>query len=857
MSELIKATVQVRQVKKGPQAYITWTTKKGRQQEGNLSQDNPNLSRELVAILKGEGPEALQGREVEFILDGGQPKQIRPAGEHYQAPAQPRKSPGRGNNSGSPHNEADTFDNPYNFIPALNRQGVIDHPDLGDGLPPGHHRYHADHWSGKITVTLTNKTPLLIPGPPQDDTAEHKQYATRHGADGAPYLPPTSVKGMLRTAFEAVTNSRLGVFAGHDTPLAYRMKPDDSLRLVPARIISHDTDLRAQLLTGHSAMSPDGSPRKCNPDDRPGNAGNGVLLHYAAWLPRYEKLAKNAKDKGERQSALKYPDGSLPAHQHRVFVRLIGRHKKMWDQKNQREKIIYEYYKVADIKRADDNSQTPPGWHQGWVCITGANIKNKYNERVFLLPEKPVDLPIPDPVRNGWRELVSEYQALHTDGIKKRHDNRQGPEDYLGDEPGKTAYSRHVYTPDCEPLRAGELCYAQVEQQDGQFQLQALFPVSISRRLFAASPAQLLPGSLHPADSIDQLSPADRVFGWVKGDGADTAGPDSPTAWKGKLRIGTAVCAQGEEAIVPVGGEQGLPLANLAQPKPQQARFYLARDKQGSPLDKGCEKNQRTMYLETQGLRGRKVYPHQPQTDLPDYWATDHAEPVAPLKQELNNKPVYREYRRMDGEQDSQNRTITDWVKENCEFTFTLDVTNLTAFELGALLWLLTLNQTPGGKPRYLRLGGGKPLGFGSVTLGVTDVDLRDGEALRDDYRYLSQRGTGGRRMASVEALDQPIKNGQSAVDYFNTVVGKHYGASGATRFNAVTFIAAFLHACEGGDLPVHYPRTQTAANPAGENFKWFVENEQRNHRWPLPSLAESTAGLPILETRNKNKSSR
>ena len=82
-----------------------------------------------------------------------------------------------------------------------------------------------------------------------------------------------------------------------------------------------------------------------------------------------------------------------------------------------------------------------------------------------------------------------------------------------------------------------------------------------------------------------------------------------------------------------------------------------------------------------------------------------------------------REYLQPGQRRDRQNRSIKAWVKPKVKFEFDIDVINLSQVELGALLWLLDM---PSG--HYHRLGGGKPLGFGSVRLKVVSADLDVGE---------------------------------------------------------------------------------------------------------------------------------
>lgn len=113
------------------------------------------------------------------------------------------------------------FHNPYNFVPAIPRQNITG--ELGDRTPSGHGNYLSDHWSGRIRVTLTTVTPLLIPDASLAEEwqgSKHKTYPLRL-VNGQPYLPPTSIKGSLRSAYEIVTNSRLSIFRGHDEKLGF------------------------------------------------------------------------------------------------------------------------------------------------------------------------------------------------------------------------------------------------------------------------------------------------------------------------------------------------------------------------------------------------------------------------------------------------------------------------------------------------------------------------------------------------------------------------------------------------------------------------------------------------------------
>lgn len=820
--EIFKTKIQVRDVKSGPQAFILVPTKKGGEQPFVLSE--PKLSKDLAALFV-QSPKSLADKEVEYTKAGGQIERVREAGKTWDRAkhGEHRRVETNQHNVQPGAHPANGFENPYNFIPAPVR--VTGDTNLGDAEPAGHHRYHADRWSGRISVRLSTKTPLLIPdlGVEYD---RHKTYGIRVDEDGAPYLPPTSLKGALRVAYEAVTNSRMGILEPHNERLALRMEARDGLKLVPCRIVANASgQLQAQLLPGQSQIGAGGKPR--------GQGAN--CLMYAAWLKRYRQYRPNThqvrRDKHEQQEALRYQGtNQRPAHGDHVFVRVSRQ-----THGSQR----FAYLQVTDIQLAVAGTPCPANWQEGWVFISGPNIMKKHDEKVFLLSPAARLLSLTDSTVRGWTRLIRSYQNEHQVEIAAReHQNppRQ-PSDYLGHEPGQTGFSRHVYAAGAEELTVGTLCYAEIET-NGQglpTEVKQLLPVSISRILYDEPPITgLRATSVVPAVSLPQLSPADRVFGWV-------SQSEGKGAFKGQLRIGAITCGQGADAIERVGGTAGKPLAILGQPKPAQARFYAAHRPTGEPMAQGADK--KGGYREGAGLRGRKVYLHQKQAELPGYW--DAGQPSAgPIDVRLDRSPqaIHREWQHHESEttadaRTDQNRSVTAWVKPESNFTCDIDVVNLSGVELGALLWLLTLPDE-----HYLRIGGGKPLGFGSVRIEATGCDLRRGDAIAADYRSFGKRGNEGERLSRIEDV-APLKKA------YQDALPAAVGAPGVA-FDALPIIRSFLNAAKGGALPVHYPRTTGQHGPSGENFKWFVANErQADRRFALPALHEDAErrGLPIL----------
>ncbi len=787
---------------KGRHRRVQFPTKKG-----GLSQPAPFDQSEIDAkLLDEEGDEI----EIDLELKDGKPCCIRPVGQPWKQPQSrvAHRTPGRPTLPGE-------FHNPYGFVPAPPRRHA--NGPLGDSLPPSRLRYHDSLFSGRIRVRMTTDTPLLIPDASRvtSDASGHKSFPARTGADGRPHLAPTSIKGALRSAYEAVTNSRMAVFQSHGARLGLRTAASKSLGLVPCRIRGEGEDASIQLLTGKSTMGADGRP------------GGGVM--YAAWLELYRR----ARGCPDREWA------DLDRHRKHVWAYItlwkhVGRTQfQFW---NVAALVSFEKGKPATHPKDERptshklcQEEREGHWVEGWVCITGRNADNKHDERVFFGSGPHV--PLSPELRTAWKELIRNYRLANESELKK---GRSKP-GALND--NRTEWSRHIARWETEEtLSDGALCHAAVATVNGQITVTRLFPVMISRNLHECSPDDLLPenSNLRPAGRREELSPADRVFGWVNQNGSG--------AFRGGLRIGPVHC-QDEDAMVAFDS-RGVPLAILGAPRPEQTRFYVASDSGGQALPAGLERR-KTGYGKPRGLRGRKFYPHH--AGLPEgFWDKPETD-----RTQNHVDGRFQEYYRAGSIRDEQNRSMLGWVRPKSTFEFDLDVLNLTAVELGALLWLFRL---PEGA--FLRLGAGKPLGFGSVRLDLTGLDLKDGVAARAAYEAFDEqpsRKTGKQLQDPAEA--------SSLIDCFQDAMAGT-GGEGAT-FDSLPQICAFLTACKGFEdgLPIHYPRARDAgAQPGvplpphqeGKSFEWFVENEREErgtiiNGLTLPDLHEDR-GLPLLK---------
>jgi CRISPR-associated protein (TIGR03986 family) len=624
---------------------------------------------------------------------------------------------------------ADGFHNPYNFIAPLPRdraQGT----ELGDRRPWPHGRYHDNLWTGGLLVRMTTVTPLLLldHGGRRGGDREHKEFPVRLLDDQRPYVAPTAVKGMLRSAYETVTNSRFGVFTA-DRTLGYRRETQTALTLEPVRI-----------------------------------ANGSIQILQAARLPYYPRAeATDSRGRIKRGvEPLRCADtGALLRHDEdawavvtRNTVRAIARR---------------DLTRLRGVKGDVVH---------GWAYVTGRNIDGKGYERFVYEPRRPVD-PIPldeNPhVKKRWCELMADAMEA----------NRSSADQ----EPDRPERSLHLREDGAGIRNFQQPLLAWAERRGGT--VVALYPVLVSRGMYDRPPVDFLDETLRPADALDLLSPADRVFGWVaKGEGG---------GHRGQLRVTPVEPGSGSQPVSIAGG---LTLAILSGPKPQQARFYLGQRDQfeGSVPQPSGSSKAAAGYGEgrwAKTLRGRKVYPHQRDLERVD-WSRPTAEG--------------REY--LGGARSDQNMTVDGWVAPGAEFTFSIEVTNLSDVELGALVWLLTQDDL------CFKLGAGKPLGFGSVRLALVETELARGAGLADRYR------------ASGQATRSPQPDPSALGGAFEAELRTAYGRPA----RELPFMAGFLVAGRGLEGAVHYPRLTSASDPDGESFKWFVENDS-GLKLSLPSL--------------------
>lgn len=728
--------------------------------------------------------------------------------------------------SGAKLSSTDCFYNPYTFVPTPPRNTIPADSFAGDQdpLPLGlvHHHMASELWSGTLTINVKLVTPLVLPAPDPDEENEHKTYACKISPD------TSEIRGMLRSAYETVTNSRYHGFtrgknATHTTRLGLRADTGEAVKLVPARVVKNSTgDLELALMPGVSAINPNRGPR----------------VMYAAWLPRYKKYSRSTtairEDKHERpgKEALPFAGSkppAIPKHRERVFFSCT---------RQTHSSGRFEYLRVDEIIDPGTVTGKPAGYHEGYVCITGRNMMNKHWERVFFNAGKLHSAILDADVIVDYELLVRDYRQLHKDERPLADMNK-----YKGHDPGETGFSRHVWADGEEKLKEGDLLFARIKEKHGGYEATAMYPVMMSRQLYPLAPADLLPESLKHAGKIEELSPADRLFGWVA-----SAKGKGRRAYRGRIMVEVPR----KESLQRYEFSEHLTLPILGEPRPHNGRFYVAKDKNGSAQDaNGTKLKKGYCDKTTKGLRGRKQYWHHQGKEYSknsknkNYW-----HPREP-------SDIPREY--MGSEKGKQNRSLKAWLAPGQEMTFRLHLHNATDQELGALFWLLSLPEK-----HYFRLGYGKPLGFGSLELSLDSVNVAQGEDWRSYYKNLfalppsgpDEKTRGDLMQSFMQAMvttypKAAIKNSNQASESsslkdtsFSALSGCKGSGSGPASDSSVQtapdyrpdflqlpFVAGFLRVASGpgNKGPIHYPRTKA---PDSKVFNWFGENEAGRTEW-------------------------
>lgn len=715
--------------------------------------------------------------------------------------------------------QAGGFVNPYTFVPTLPRSSPNGTRLAGTGLDdtrPPSHAYHDDgQWSGILALTLTTTTPLLLPvpaaGQPKDGV---RTFDVRVDPDGRPLIHGASFKGALRSAYETVTASRYGVFFEHHDRLAYRVPANAALALTPARV--------------HRNEDGTGFFRLCRGDNEwLKNSQKWNEVQHAAWIPAYNRQGLDRIGDLAKRPLTDF-------HRDKVHARVV-----LYQYRRDRSGKVtqFQVWRATHLARSRGEIETclgaastvdpdhagnltrihevSPRLVQGWLSATGHSIGSKHDERLFVEGPDPEDVPITPEHERYWRSVLRAYDLAQGYNDPNATYSRDA-------KPGARGVVRSFHVPSDPELRTlpnGTLVY--VKYDDDTNTITEVHPVMIGRLPFDAAPDKLLHESLRPTQDRDQLSPADRLFGWVppgrREDGAETN--DGASGYRGRLRVKSITCTT-DDWRPPSFPSDGVTLAPLSSPKPTQFRFYASPDQTGTPMPRQAKKDEG--YAAGGGLRGRKMYRWREEN--PEYWQ--------PTKGQ--NDPA-RGYLALKDHEKHATQLVRhrSWVRPGVTFQVELFLDGVPEAELGALLWLLNR-----GDDAPLRLGAGKPFGFGVATTRLDADRTRLWDAARVRAGWL--------RLARPDPVDP--KQLIELADRFDTTARGNEVLREATE--------SYRSATKPVTEPVHYPRE--TPEPQAESYKWFVANDrikggEVGEGWALPHVRDAEQRLPYLDAQGSS----
>ena len=233
----------------------------------------------------------------------------------------------------------------YNGIPAIRETGKNGAPlpeIYRDGILPasGHDHLSAERLSGKIEVSIRVATPT-VPGFRTSDN--RVVVASRSGdPEGArtwedTTIPSTTLKGVLSSAFEAVTASRMRVFRGHDHLVTHRRTPEESTVLYPVLLVPKEdgNGFKVRVMLGKNRKPKDVGdwerPETVCAAVLPDSIMSGAAIYEADGRLIYSGAKKKSRRKGDVCRAEERLEELRAVTKHRDSVRFTLEKEKFYD----------------------------------------------------------------------------------------------------------------------------------------------------------------------------------------------------------------------------------------------------------------------------------------------------------------------------------------------------------------------------------------------------------------------------------------------------------------------------------------------------------------------------------------------
>lgn len=653
------------------------------------------------------------------------------------------------------------FHHAYNGIPTLRSK---EEPFFRDAEPAPLDHLAPGTYSGTLKLTIETKTPLITAW--RDTNGRLVVPSASGNPDGATadedaMIPATSLKGVLSSAFEAITQSRFRVFGDHqlqaqfryttDHPQKFSMEPQLGwtaafLRANTSKdkttwyIQPHEYALLPDSIMAGVAFTPSGSEnesiyggfRGVRILDRNGQPKlrNGKFQYKRGPGKRIHHTDEQAKAIKELLASVRQATPHLSkVRSLRVFDR------NFWGTPIP---VVSEIngIKLCISKGSEEKRPQPYNVKtEAWVVrLTNSNqnyslkdnerlVEGKYNEFIFYLPQQP----------NKKSDITLDYNsALIATVLLAARNQIAGENETRGEHTLISRTIDHIRCEFGEKRLKEELTLEHVykallkEGQEGpgipvfaRRHADGKWEITFSQLGRSVSPNSLPPenlarrGAITPACSLVEASSADRLWGFV----AQDSNNEAPPALKGRIFLENAYLSAG--SLQQAQHEGWIPPI-LASPKPWTAQPYLR-----SITGKGVFDVERSKCFTKQHSLIRKTYPtHR-------FLTSKKASPTLTPKTEgqaLAGSEVL----------------IGSYIEPGATLESILRFENLTAQEISTILWLLTpANLVPKdeqkpGEEGYFHLGLGKPLGLGTASISAKVLSLHDSQSLAEGYKDLN-----------------------------------------------------------------------------------------------------------------------
>jgi len=578
----------------------------------------------------------------------------------------------------------------------------------------------ADQLSGVLKITLTARTPLLIGGFSRQGPGGAQRHDVPRRADGTVMVPGSGLMGAVRSVHEALAGGCLRILDIDRVPVhrhpANTSETRDLRLAVVTQVDANGRATRVGLCDEWIWIPRELLPR--SPDRLP-RTGDQLQFRTSEGRPappRADALTGTGARRVLLAKSQEHPQGVSPGGIVRTgelgavagecWVLLVT-------DTNAREADRPAYFAAGRIgPSAPSCLVPPPTWESFKDTVAGADDRR---------PARLVQAGFPDGEEPAWGSCPPEYEDVlwppqeTTGGQSQPVAQRLRARTYL--HPGQPGWVR---ISDDDTVR--EIRLSQLWRYQGRG--------TVGERV----------GSAGPCTDPGKLCWSCRVFG-----SADTAGRGADdlavqNSYRGHVRVDDLLAA-GE--VVPLSWH----LAPLASPRPSAGQFYLDH-KAVPPAKRVARKDTRPAATwgseaDSPGLRpvrGRKFY-----------WRT--ADPT--------REPFPRgQYR------DHQSRELSSEVAlipAGTTFTGRVCFDNLSLADYGSLLAaldprLMAEEESAGWDGVVTSVGGGKPFGFGAVTIDVEPVLVQTARA-----RYLGEAAEAPGEADAVGAFRDRVPQSVSA----------------------------------------------------------------------------------------------